>query len=256
MLREGFARCACSAVFYALVCIACGTGKRAVAEEDYPRVQITDPFIEMRTGFGDEYPIFHVVERGAWVFIVKRHTDWFKIRTERGTEGWAHRGQLERTLTEAGVGTTFRDVLLDDFLSRRLEVGIAGGVAEDDPVMSAHLGYVLTRNFITELGLSRITGTFSTSTIWSLNLVSQPVPGGRFVPYFTLGVGRFENTPSATLVDAESIDAVALNAGVGLRYYITRRFVLRADIKNYAVLVDDNRTSEIYEFLLGLSFFL
>jgi len=242
-------------MFYALVCIACAVGKRAVAEEDYPRVQITDPYIELRTGTGDAYPIFHVIERGAWVLIVKRHTDWFKIRTERGIEGWAHREQLERTLTEAGVGTTFRDVLLDDFLSRRLEFGISGGVAENDPVIAAHLGYVLTENFITELGLSRISGTFSSSTIWSLNLVSQPVPGGRFVPYFTLGVGYFENTPRATLVDAEASDAVALNAGVGLRSYITRRFVLRADVKNYAVLVDDNRTSEIYEYLLGLAFF-
>ena len=96
---------------------------------------------------------------------------------------------------------------------------------------------------------------FSSSTIWRLNLVSQPVPGGRFVPYFTLGVGYFGNTPRATLVDARASNAVALNAGVGLRSYLTRRFVVRMDVKNYAVLVDDNRTSEINEFLLGLSFF-
>ena len=239
----------------AVLCVVFGSGAFAYAEEDFTRVQITDPFIEMRTGVGEEYPVFHVIERGAWVFIVKRHTDWFRIRTERGVEGWAHRIQLERTLTEAGVGATFRDVLLDDFLSRRLEFGIAGGVAEDDPVMAAHLAYVLPQNFIVELGLSQISGSFSSTTMWRLNLVSQPIPGGRFVPYFTLGVGHFENTPRATLVNAESSDALALNAGVGLRSYITRRFVLRADFKDYAVLVDDNRTSEIREYLLGLAFF-
>jgi len=231
------------------------TSQPAAAADDFPRVQITDPFIEMRTGVGDAYPIFHVIERGAWVFIIKRHTDWFKIRTERGVEGWAHRLQLERTLTEFGVGTTFRDVLIDDFLARRLEFGIAGGVAEEDAVMAAHLGYALPQNFIVELGLSRITGEFSSSTIWRLNLVSQPIPGGRFVPYFTLGVGHFENTPRATLVNAESSDALALNAGLGVRSYIARRFVLRADFKDYAVLVEDNRTSEIREYLFGLSFF-
>lgn len=220
-----------------------------------PRLQITDPYIELRTGAGDGYPVFHVVERGDWVFVVKRHTDWFRIRTQAGVEGWAHREQLERTLTEAGVGTTFRDVLLDDFLARRLEFGITGGSAEGDPVMAATLGYVLSENFLVELGVSRISGSFSSSTIWRANLVSQPIPGGRLVPNFTLGVGHFENVPRATLVDAEASDAVAINAGVGVRWYVTRRFILRGDFKDYAVLVDDNRTDEIREYLLGLSFF-
>ncbi len=226
-----------------------------LAEDALPRVQITDPFIEMRTGFGDAYPVFHVVERGAWVRIVKRHTDWFKIRTERGVEGWAHRLQLERTLTEAGVGTSFRDVLLDDFLARRLEFGMAAGVAEDDPAMAVHVGYLLHENFTVELGVSRISGTFSSTTLWRLNLLSQPIPGGTFVPYFTLGVGRFENQPRGTLVNAETSNATAINAGLGLRSYLTRRFLVRADFRDYVVLLSDDRSSEVQEYVIGLAFF-
>ena len=85
--------------------------------------------------------------------------------------------------------------------------------------------------------------------------VSIPVPGKRYVPYFTLGLGRFSNVPRTTLVNAEDVDALAINAGVGLRVYVTRRFVVRADFKNYAALVSDDRTTEIREYLLGLSFF-
>ena len=90
-------------------------------DENYQRVQVADPYIELHTAPGRGYPIFHVVERGQSVEILKRKTDWFKVRTPRGKEGWVDRAQIERTLTEGGAEKTFRDVLAEDFLSRRCE---------------------------------------------------------------------------------------------------------------------------------------
>ena len=59
------------------------------------RLQVTDPYLEMHTGPGRGYPVFFVVERGQGVWITLRHTDWSKVVTEHGQEGWVDRAQLE-----------------------------------------------------------------------------------------------------------------------------------------------------------------
>src|SRR4051812_22452843 len=66
------------------------------------KILIADPFIELHTGPGRGYPVFHVIERGREVTIVKRRTDWFELRTDRGVEGWAPRDQMIATLEPTG----------------------------------------------------------------------------------------------------------------------------------------------------------
>ena len=90
-------------------------------------VQISDPYIELRSGPGRGYPIFFVAPRNDWIEIELRHTDWFRIRTEDDKVGWVSRQQLESTLTAAGGTKSFRDVLLDDYLSRKVQLGAAWG---------------------------------------------------------------------------------------------------------------------------------
>ena len=75
---------------------------------------MADPYIELHTGPGRGFPIFHVVDRNDWVEIIKRKTDWFKVRTSNDKTGWVERSQMERTLTEAGRFKSFRDVLIND----------------------------------------------------------------------------------------------------------------------------------------------
>ena len=74
-------------------------------------------------------------------------------------------------------------------------------------------------------------------------------------PYFTLGVGRFENDPKDVLVDDEKIDEWAANAGLGVRGYVARRFLLRGEYRRYTVLVNDNSNESFDEWSLGFSVF-
>ena len=73
--------------------------RTAQAEED-PDLQVTiaDPFIELHTGPGTGYPIFHIVDRGSQVSIIKQRTNWIKIRAANGEVGWASRDQMLQTL--------------------------------------------------------------------------------------------------------------------------------------------------------------
>lgn len=223
--------------------------------ENVLRVKVLEPYLELHTAPGRGYPVFHVAERHQWLTILKRRTDWFKVRTEDGTEGWVKRAALELTLSEAGEQQRFRDVLIADYQQRWYELGFAAGVFDSDPAMSLWTGLRLSDYFLVEVSLMQVSGTFSSSQLVHANLLLQPFPDWRFSPYFTLGVGRFDNEPKATLVDAEDVSTTAANAGVGVRGYLSERFFLRADFKNYVATIDDNRNEDYQALLLGLSFF-
>ena len=226
-----------------------------IASDDYQRVQVADPYLELHTGAGRGFPVFFVVERGENVEILKRKTDWFKIRTTAGKEGWVSRDQLERTLTDAGIEKTFRDILVEDYLARRLEVGFAGGIFESDPLVLVRVGWRLTPNLLAEVSGGQTTGNFSSSTLYSVNILSEPFADKRIAPFFTLGAGKFRNTPNTTLVGAQDSSSFLANAGFGVRAYLTRRFIFRADFKTHLVLVGDNRTDSYREWSTGFSFF-
>ena len=225
------------------------------AEKEYQMVQIADPYIEMHTGPGRGFPIFHVEDRHEWIEIIKRKTDWFKVRTQKGKTGWVERSQMERTLTEAGTKKSFRDVLISDYLSRRFEFGVSGGDFSGDPIVIARLGYKFTENIMLEFSYGEVAGDFSSSDVYSLNIISTPFPKWRVSPNFTIGYGRFENTPRATLVNAEDTDSDLANAGIGARFYLTERFFIRADYRRYVVLSSDDENDDFDEVTGGVAFF-
>jgi hypothetical protein len=227
----------------------------ALAEEPSDRVLVADPYLELHTGPGRGYPIFDIAERGERVEILKRHTDWFKVRTERGKEGWVSRPQMEATLTEAGEKKTFRDVLFDDYLARRMEFGFAFGTLRHDPLLSAYAGYRMHENFVAELTIAQSAGDFSTTSLYYVSLVSQPFPDSRWSPFFALGAGRFTNTPKATLVSAIQTKGGLANASIGLRYYVTRQFFLRVEAKRHVALIDYTSADHYNELSAGAAFF-
>ena len=95
------------------------------------KVVIADPYIEMHTGPGRGYPIFHVADRGETVEIHKRHTDWFRVSTERGQTGWVRADQMARTLNTDGTPTEIENPTRDDFFERRWEAGTQIGNTEE-----------------------------------------------------------------------------------------------------------------------------
>lgn len=243
----------------AAACVAASLLGTAPAQaDDAPttqRLQITDPYIELRTGPGRGYPVFHVAARAEWIEVGLRYTDWYKVRTEGGKEGWVHRRQLLSTLTEAGTGKTFRDLALDDYLSRRLEFGAGWGRFKSEPVLKFWAGYKLAEAIGVEATIGQVQGVFSGTTFWHVNLQSEPWSDQRISPFFAIGLGRFKNIPNASLVGALPTDAKLANASVGVRYYLSERFVLRADYGFYTAFLDDSRSGEYRALTGGLSFF-
>ena len=228
----------------------------ARASEAAPeRVQVTDPYIELHTGPGRGYPVFFVAPREEWIELHLRHTDWYKVRTAGGKEGWVHRRQLERTLTESGGAKTFRDAVVDDYLARRIELGAAWGRFKAEPMLKVWSAYRLSDTLSLEATIGQVQGTFSGSNFWHANLNVEPWSDQRLSPTFGIGFGGFRNIPNASLVQALTTNAKLSNASLGVRWYVAERFVVRADYTIYTAFVSDERSTEYRALTGGLSFF-
>lgn len=237
---------------------ATGAAFPVLAADEAPRterLQVTDPYLEMRTGPGRGYPIHHVAARAEWVEIELRYTDWYKVRTENGKEGWVHRRQLVTTLTDAGVARSFRDLAFDDYLQRRVEFGAGWGHFKREPMLKFWAGYKLSESIGIEATLGQVQGVYSGTTFWHVNLQLEPFSDQRISPFFAAGMGNFKNIPNTSLVSAITTDARLANASIGVRYYLTERFVLRADYSIYTAFLNDNRSGEYRALTGGLSFF-
>ena len=227
----------------------------APSRANVERVQIADPYLELHTGPGRGFPVFFVAPRNEWIEIELRHTDWFCVRTEDGKVGWVHRTQLETTLTAGGAQKSFRDILLDDYLARRVQLGAAWGHFKSEPMLKLWTSYRLSETLSLEGTVGQVQGTFSGTDIWHVNLMTEPWSDQRLSPFFAIGVGRFKNLPNQTLVSALPTDAKLSNASVGVRYYLTDRFIVRADYTLYTAFVGDTRTGEYRAKTIGLAFF-
>jgi hypothetical protein len=80
-------------------------------------------------------------------------------------------------------------------------------------------------------------------------------PEWRVSPYFTLGAGMIRTEPKGTIVATTDRTDGAAHVGVGLRTYLTRRFVFRAEYKTYVVFTSRDDNEEPTEWKAGFSFF-
>ena len=236
----------------ALLLLFWGPALAATAVE----VTVADPYLELHTGPGRGYPVFHVVERGATVEVSRRRTDWFEVRGERGSAGWVHREQLERTLRADGNPMTAEDASFGSFSNRRFEIGVLGGDFGGADVISVYGAYALSPHLSVELAVSQGLGSFSDSAFANLDVVHQLFPEKRISPLFALGTGIIRTSPNATLVETEDRTDQSAHVGLGVRAYLTRQFVLRVEYRSYVVFTSRDENEEVDEWKAGFSFFL
>jgi len=231
------------------------TSEVAQAAEDYRSVSVADPYLEMHTGPGKGYPVFHVVDRGDEIDIVMRRTDWFQVRTMDGTEGWVDRAQMERTLVPSGSPINFAEATQQDFTDARWELGGLAGDFGGANIVSIYGAYSINPNLSIEVWGSQILGNFSNGWMGSVNLTHETWPDWRISPFFSLGTGLIHTQPKPTIVQGEDRTDQIAHAGAGFRFYATRRFVLRAEFKTYVVFTSRNENEEVEEWKVGFAFF-
>jgi hypothetical protein len=230
----------------------------ALGDEALQRVKIADPFIDLRTGPGDGYPIFHVIERGEYLDVILRRTTWLKVRTEKGMLGWVSVDQMEATLTPAGEKVEFSRSTEEDFEQRNWEVGVMGGDFGGATLFSFYGARYLNRGLAAELGYAEAIASTSSSQLIKVGLLMQPFSDWRVSPYFYLGTGIISVTVNATGARQENNDNQFSNVGIGVRGYISRKTIVRLEYGDYVLFSADANTDQnmsIKEWKLGLAVF-
>jgi hypothetical protein len=240
--------------WFALLALFCLLPVHQSHAAQYPRVVIVDPFIELHTGPGKGYPIFHVVERNDWIEVMKRKTDWFKVQDREGNVGWVLIDQMEKTLSAPGIQTQFKKIAKQHFGERSFEGGLQFGDFEGSALMSFYAGYNFNSNLEAEIEFGKAAGKNSNTDLVRMSVLSTPFPNWRVSPFFTIGGGSLETKPKKG-VFAEGSSVTFADVGLGLRYYLSRRIFFRADIKQNIVFIDDDNSGEFLEWKLGFSFF-
>jgi hypothetical protein len=224
--------------------------------ENYqPEVVVSDPYLEMRTGPGRGYPIFYVAGQGERVTLLKRKTDWFKVRTPRDKEGWVHISEMDHTLDLDGSEIDFGMLAISDFSNRRWEMGFNGGDFGGASSLTGYVGFAITPNITVQVEGTQILGEFSDGVISSANILMYPFPKWRISPYFTIGTGIIQTKPHTTIVQAEDREDEIVHAGAGANIYLSDRFMLRMEYKRHTVLTSRDDNEEIDQWKAGFSVF-
>ncbi|WP_100639783.1 outer membrane beta-barrel protein [Marinobacter salexigens] len=224
-------------------------------DEPEQRVQVVEPFVVWRTGPAVGYPVFHSSEKGEWLTLLQRKTGWMKVRDGKGREGWVAVAAIAQTQDATGERVNLSVPNMNAYSERTFEAGILMGEFEGNPVTAGYGGYWFTPNLAAELSGSQVLGSASEILMVNANIVHQPFPHLRVSPYFTLGVGHIWVDPKATLAVPEERDNSVGHAGLGVRVYITERYFIRAEFKDYKVFTSRSTNEEATEWKIGLSIF-
>jgi uncharacterized protein YgiM (DUF1202 family) len=203
----------------------------ARAARELLQLFVTQPYLELHTGPGRGYPVTQVVARGESVDVLFRRTDWFKVRTERGVEGWASARELQ--LATLADGSQFQVKMGDraGFASHRWESGVFAGDYAGATLIAAFGALSITDNLKVEVGVSQYTGNVSNGELVEIGLAHVFMPEWRFSPLVDLGTGYRWVQPKATLATPVDRSDEVGYYGVGARFYLTRRFFLRGDFR-------------------------
>lgn len=236
--------------------LLCALGFAGVAQAaEYLQLFVNDPYLELHTGPGRGYPVAQVVERGESVEVLKRRTEWFRVRTERGVEGWVYERDLLRTTLADGTLFSFSRGDRAGFLAHRWEGGVLLGDYAGATLISGFMARSLTNSLKVELSAGQFLGNLSNGYVLDLGLNQVIFPQWRFSPFLTLGTGFERTEPKATLAVPLDQDSQTAYAGFGARFYLGRRFFLRGEYRHHTVFTsrDSNEVKE--EWKLGFAFF-
>lgn len=234
-----------------------GSVASTTARAEHARLQlfVTEPYLQLHTGPGRGYPITQVVARGEGVDVLFRRTDWFKVRTEHGIEGWASVREL--TLATLADGSRFTVNMGDraGFASHHFETGVFAGAYAGATLISVYSAVSVNDNLKIEVDLSQYLGNVSDGVMATIGLAHVFMPEWRFSPLVTIGTGLQRVEPKATLVQPVDRSDQMAYAGIGARYYLTRRFFLRGEYRSDVIFTKTNKNEVNEEWKLGFAFF-
>lgn len=219
------------------------------------QVEIIDSFADMHTGPGRGYPVFHTVEQGDNIKLLKRKGHWYYAQSPSGTKGWIPSTQLARTMKSNGVPVYIPSSDRGDFLTSLWRVGFSTGQFEKSNDFSIFAGYQALSWLGAEIEYGEVFNSDSNTDYYSFNVLVEPYSKWKLTPYLLLGVGKMTFDEKQKDSNKALNNAPFNSYGIGLNYYIGFNFVLRSEYRWYSASANTNHDYDFNEWKLGFSTF-
>lgn len=228
----------------------------ANAADEPVAMEVSAVYIDVRTGPGRGYPVFHALERKEPIQVLKSRTDWFRVQTldrYQSIVGWVHRNDLDQSLYADGRVADLGTPDWDDLRGNRWTWSSSAGDFNGAQSLDMSLGYRLTNYLTAEASYGQATGDFSDIRYGYLRINNAFQSIWRVTPYFAVGAGTLSTAPNTKLVQSEQRSDTSMLAGVGLRAYMTRNFFARLEYNQHLILTDQDTNEDVGQWLFGLS---
>lgn len=251
-----------------LMALALLAGSGAIAKENL-RVEIVEPFLDLRTGPGRNYPVFYVAQRGEELEIRKRRNDWYQVRLQvnqnRSKTGWIHRRALGETLVSAdqvppksvpGEDQPVRmpapeHPRLVGAFNPRLYLGFTFGRSSTSDLAGLLTGFNLTDKLAIELQANELLGQSFQSTSFSGNLSLTPFDNWRIAPFFQLGIGAIDNKARVTTSQQNDASDKFFQSNTGASLMLSKRYRIRFEYRHMNIIQSRNENRLIETWQIG-----
>ena len=224
------------------------------------RLEVIDPFVEMHTGPGRGYPVFHVIEQGEKIEVLTRRPDWYEVRSQHGKVGWTTAAQLSRTLQPTGVPVDLPTVSHGDYLKNSWRVGFTAGQFSDGDELegadnfSVIAGYRLLNWLAFDIEGGKTYNADISGDYYGYSVVFEPFSQWKLSPYILAGQGKMTLDSQPKLVPLGVDKSDYDSYGIGASYYLGRNFTIRGEYRWYDVSAQ-NETINLQEWKIGFSTF-
>jgi uncharacterized protein YgiM (DUF1202 family) len=237
--------------FLLLICLSASTFAKQATRE----VVVADPYLEMHTGPGTGYPVFFVVGRDDKITVLKERTGWYLVRERQGREGWVRETELLKTLEPDGEVIKLDVPTLANLSKARFQGAVMLGDFGGASLISLNASYGLTDHLAVQLTVGEALGNISNADLLTLDISHTVFPEWRISPYVLMGTGLIRTRALSTQVqEVDNTDQLS-HIGVGVRTYISRRFIARAEFHNNYTYTSRNENEETLEWKVGFAFF-
>jgi opacity protein-like surface antigen len=218
---------------------------------------VTSPFIDVHSGPGSEFPVFHVLSQSERFVLQKERASWYKVQTKRGLQGWVKAEALADTKLPDGSLLSISSGTFSDYLDRSWEVSAMAGSLDKVTALSIGAAWVWTKNLALEATYSQALGNFADNTIWSIRMRQTFFANFKLSPYLAIGTGEIRTKPRANLVQSgdEVRKSNHYEVAIGAEYYLAKRVVVRAEYRSLLALTDRDEQERLDQWMLGLTVF-
>jgi hypothetical protein len=228
----------------------------AASAEAAQEARVSAAYIDLHSGPGPRYPVLDVALKDEPVWLLKRHTDWYKLRNNRGHEGWIHQDLLAGRVSNAsGTPLAIEVRSHSDAANRRWELSFGAGDFAGAALIGTELAWLATPNIKLQFDAAQIMGDFSDGYNMALGVHMYPFPERRLSPFFGLGGGILKTRPQTTVVQADSRSDDLAYVSLGADYYVSGRFLLRFAYRHNLVFTNRDVNEEIREWKAGIGLY-